>query len=153
MAVECRDGKKFSASEEIIVCAGSINIPKILLHSGIGDRKTLRDLGIESWIDNPEVGKNFNDHFDYRQLYRVEASGPRPKGSYIVAFERIDPDAIKAALHEDGVSDPSQHPILVNGRPHVETFIQAVPGIDFRTVRNPLLYGKTVFLRKLLVSY
>jgi choline dehydrogenase-like flavoprotein len=46
------------AMKEIILSAGSVGTPTILMHSGIGDRKALTALGIPSVLDLPSVGQN-----------------------------------------------------------------------------------------------
>ncbi|KAJ6495031.1 alcohol oxidase [Mycena sanguinolenta] len=50
------------ASKEIILSAGSIGTPQILLNSGVGDRTALQALGIPTVLDLPSVGKNASDH-------------------------------------------------------------------------------------------
>lgn len=52
---------KVYAKKEIILSAGVINSPKILLQSGIGPEEELRKHGIDYLLDLP-VGKNFHDH-------------------------------------------------------------------------------------------
>ncbi|PBK61223.1 pyranose dehydrogenase [Armillaria solidipes] len=47
---------------EIILSAGSIGSPHILLNSGIGDRSELTALGIQPVLHLPDVGKNLADH-------------------------------------------------------------------------------------------
>jgi len=49
-------------ADEIIVCAGTIASPHLLLHSGIGPADELRALGIPVVQDLPGVGKNLRDH-------------------------------------------------------------------------------------------
>lgn len=51
-----------AARREVIVSASSINSPKILLLSGIGDAAALRAQGIEVVADRPGVGANLQDH-------------------------------------------------------------------------------------------
>ena len=51
-----------TATKEVILSAGSIGTPHILLHSGIGDEKELNKLGITSVLHLPSVGKNLTDH-------------------------------------------------------------------------------------------
>ncbi|KAJ6505290.1 aryl-alcohol oxidase [Mycena sanguinolenta] len=51
-----------TAEKEVIVSAGSIGSPNILLHSGIGDSKALSKLGIKSVHNLPSVGQNLTDH-------------------------------------------------------------------------------------------
>ncbi|KAK0491668.1 GMC oxidoreductase-domain-containing protein [Armillaria novae-zelandiae] len=48
--------------KEIILSAGSVGTPHILLHSGIGDRTELAAVGIVSTLHLPDVGKNLSDH-------------------------------------------------------------------------------------------
>ncbi|KIK56494.1 hypothetical protein GYMLUDRAFT_174168 [Collybiopsis luxurians FD-317 M1] len=49
------------ASREIVMSAGSVNTPHILLNSGIGDNATLMSLNITTVHHLPEVGKNMSD--------------------------------------------------------------------------------------------
>jgi choline dehydrogenase len=51
-----------AASAEVIVCAGAIGSPQLLLLSGIGPAAQLRALGIDSVADLPGVGQNLHDH-------------------------------------------------------------------------------------------
>jgi choline dehydrogenase-like flavoprotein len=51
-----------SASKEIILSAGSIGTPQILMLSGIGDPKALNALGIEPAVNLSDVGQNLQDH-------------------------------------------------------------------------------------------
>ena len=50
------------ARKELILSAGTIGSPQILLNSGIGDRNELEGLGITTLHDLPAVGKNLTDH-------------------------------------------------------------------------------------------
>jgi choline dehydrogenase len=49
---------------EVVLTAGAINSPQLLLLSGIGPAAQLRDLGITVKYDLPGVGKRLNDHPD-----------------------------------------------------------------------------------------
>ncbi|KAJ6494043.1 pyranose dehydrogenase [Mycena vitilis] len=49
------------AEKEIILSAGAVGTPGVLLHSGIGDQATLNDLGIPTLLDLPSVGRNASD--------------------------------------------------------------------------------------------
>ncbi|KMZ64204.1 Glucose-methanol-choline (GMC) oxidoreductase family protein [Zostera marina] len=46
---------------EIIVCAGAIGSPQLLMLSGIGPKKQLEKLGINVILDQPIVGQNISD--------------------------------------------------------------------------------------------
>lgn len=61
-----RRGRAFhiAARREVILSAGAIASPQLLMLSGIGPAGHLRDLGINPVIDSPGVGGNFHDHCD-----------------------------------------------------------------------------------------
>jgi len=65
--------KRIFANKEIIVCAGAINSPQILMLSGIGDSKDLESLGIDIVYDIPEVGKNLQDHLEIYLQYKCKS--------------------------------------------------------------------------------
>jgi choline dehydrogenase len=50
------------AEREIIVSAGAINSPQLLMLSGIGPADELREVGVEVRHDLPGVGRNLQDH-------------------------------------------------------------------------------------------
>lgn len=51
-----------SAGSRVVLSAGAINSPKILMQSGIGPAAHLREVGVEVRHDLPGVGQNFQDH-------------------------------------------------------------------------------------------
>ncbi|MGH2872865.1 MAG: GMC family oxidoreductase [Solirubrobacteraceae bacterium] len=59
-----REGRIESARAacEVVVCAGAIGSPRLLLLSGIGPADELRALGIEVVADLSGVGRNLHDH-------------------------------------------------------------------------------------------
>ncbi len=63
------------ARREVILSAGAIESPKLLMLSGIGDGAALQALGIETQVHAPEVGKNLQDHFMIRFAYRTKPCG------------------------------------------------------------------------------
>ena len=56
--------EKIFAGKEIIVSCGSINSPKLLQLSGIGDAEELQQIGIQVIHNLPGVGKNLQDHLE-----------------------------------------------------------------------------------------
>jgi choline dehydrogenase-like flavoprotein len=50
------------ANREVILCAGTFHSPAILELSGIGSRDILTSRGIETILDNPNIGENLQDH-------------------------------------------------------------------------------------------
>ena len=54
--------KDVRADREVILTAGAIGSPKLLMLSGVGEATTLRSLGIDVVLDLPGVGGNLQDH-------------------------------------------------------------------------------------------
>jgi len=57
---------------EIVLAAGAIGSPHILMLSGIGPGEHLRQHGIDVVLDRPGVGGNLQDHLQLRLIYKVE---------------------------------------------------------------------------------
>ena len=54
--------RDFAADKEVILAAGAIGSPKLLMLSGVGEAKALRRLGIDVVENLPGVGENLQDH-------------------------------------------------------------------------------------------
>ena len=67
------------ADQEVIVCAGAVASPRLLLLSGIGPAAELEKLG-SMWSDLPGVGKNLHDHLLIGVVYEAKARS-RPSTS------------------------------------------------------------------------
>ena len=79
------------ARREVVLCAGALETPKLLMLSGVGPRATLTRLGIEVARDLPSVGENLQDHpnvtlffagkqavdVSYPQLYGFHRANPQ----------------------------------------------------------------------------
>ena len=59
------------AEREIIVCAGAIHSPHLLMHSGIGDAEQLKKHGLKIVHHLPGVGRNLKDHVAAPVQYRA----------------------------------------------------------------------------------
>jgi choline dehydrogenase len=68
------------ASGEVIVCAGAVGSPQLLMLSGIGPAPQLRGLGIDPVADIAGVGENLQDH----PIVMVSCASPSqlPRSSY-----------------------------------------------------------------------
>lgn len=66
--------KTLKARCEVILCAGAIGSPQILMLSGIGDADELKAHGIEVKVDLKGVGKNLQDHLQARPVFKTNLS-------------------------------------------------------------------------------
>lgn len=66
-----QDGQpqQVQARREVLLCAGAINSPQLLLLSGIGPAAHLHRLGIPVALDLPGVGQNLQDHLASGVIY------------------------------------------------------------------------------------
>jgi choline dehydrogenase-like flavoprotein len=70
--VEYREGGAMHtvrARREVILAAGALQSPQLLLLSGVGDGETLRAIGIPTVNHLPGVGRNLRDHVDFVIAY------------------------------------------------------------------------------------
>ncbi|KAI0033252.1 aryl-alcohol oxidase-like protein [Vararia minispora EC-137] len=72
VAFYSRSGFVVYARKEVILAAGAINTPQLLMLSGIGPSAELESLGITPVIDSPAVGQHMQDH----PLFAVVWSSP-----------------------------------------------------------------------------
>ena len=63
--------REVRARREVIVSAGTLHSPKLLLLSGIGPAQQLGQLGVPVLKDLPGVGENLRDHFTVRMVWRA----------------------------------------------------------------------------------
>jgi choline oxidase len=75
IAVETNRGR-ITARREIILCAGSINTPHLLMLSGLGPAQQLSQFGINIVQDLPGVGQNLVDHVAANIAYELKQETP-----------------------------------------------------------------------------
>ena len=98
--------RRLSAAREIILSAGSIHTPQLLMLSGVGEASELKKLGIAPVADLRGVGRNFQDH--------VHLSGVvcQYKGKF--PAHGVDSDAVEAELNvSTGVDGHGTDMVLV----------------------------------------
>jgi choline dehydrogenase len=67
--------KAAHARGEVLLAAGSLGSPHLLLLSGVGPQTHLANHGIDVVIDRPGVGENFHDHLQFPQRYAIDGRG------------------------------------------------------------------------------
>ena len=63
-----------NAAREVILSAGAIGSPQILMLSGVGDTGELGAVGITAQKHLPGVGKNLQDHLQARPIFKTDLS-------------------------------------------------------------------------------
>ncbi|KAF7368968.1 GMC oxidoreductase [Mycena venus] len=141
------------ATKEIILSAGTVGTPNILMHSGIGDPTVLKPLGIPTVLDLPSVGKGIQDQPFFQVAWSVNFTqtlesitqnmtrfdeafaewnrshtGPFVMSGHThIAWLRLDPDS---SIFEN-FTDPSAGP----DTPHIE--LGFAPGIGLVPLTSP----------------
>ncbi|MCZ8260823.1 MAG: GMC family oxidoreductase N-terminal domain-containing protein [Beijerinckiaceae bacterium] len=59
------------ARRSVVLAAGAVASPKLLMLSGIGGGEALRGFGLDIVADRPGVGRNLQDHLQIRPIYKV----------------------------------------------------------------------------------
>ena len=80
------------AAKEVVLCAGAVGSPHILMLSGIGPRHELEAAGVSCRLDAAEVGKHLKDHLQVGLFF------PAPGGGVSMMEMGISmgPDALRA---------------------------------------------------------
>ncbi len=109
------------ARKRVVLAAGAVASPKIMLLSGIGDAGKLASFGIAAKADRPGVGANLQDHLQLRPIYKVQ--GVRTLNmDYANLFKRAWM-GIEFALRRTGpmTMAPSQLGVFAKTSPRYET--------------------------------
>lgn len=88
-AVEFQDQEgsvhRVAAAREVILSAGPVNSPKLLMLSGVGPADYLRGIGVAVHHDLPGVGGNLLDHVRMPVLYESHRRSPANPANWIPA--------------------------------------------------------------------
>lgn len=112
VAYRTADGpEEVTSSVEVVVSAGAIGSPHLLLLSGVGDRAQLGDAGVECVVELPDVGRHLRDHLHTPLMFAADGIGETMTE---VALS-LGPDALRAPagpLPADPADDASLPPEL-----------------------------------------
>lgn len=88
---EGRGGRIEIAAAEVVVSAGAIHSPALLMRSGIGPADELRALGIDVVADRPGVGRGLQNHpqMHFAMTLKPDSRLPQKGQHYIVAAMRF----------------------------------------------------------------
>lgn len=68
---------------QVILCAGALITPQILMLSGIGPQEHLAQHSIPVILDSPQVGRGLSDHPQLVSLWMPSERGEYPSGSWM----------------------------------------------------------------------
>jgi choline dehydrogenase len=90
-------GSEVISAAEVVLCAGSVKSPHLLMLSGLGPAAALRSAGIAVVEDLPGVGQDWSDHPDVYVGFKAKDDVP------------FDPDTLtgQVALNLDSGADPA----------------------------------------------
>jgi choline dehydrogenase len=81
-----------TAGTEVVLCAGAIGSPHILLLSGVGARDELADVGVDCVVDLPDVGRHLKDHLHTPLMFPADDIGE----TMTEIAMSLGPDALRA---------------------------------------------------------
>jgi choline dehydrogenase len=90
--------RRVRADREIIVAAGALASPKLLMLSGIGPADELSRLGLPVVADHPEVGRNLQEHPHSMMSWHVDV----PTLNLDVGTSAVVRHGVEYALHRSG---------------------------------------------------
>ncbi len=135
-----RDGKDFTirARGEVILSAGAIGSPQILMMSGIGRADHLRSHGLDVVAESAGVGQNFHDHCDV-----VIAIADRSQSSYALTGSGL-PKLLTAPLAYLRKRGPLSSNMVEAGG-----FVRSRPDIDrpdLHFIFTPMIHNRADYL-------
>src|SRR5262249_2702177 len=87
--------ERVRAEREVLLSGGVFNSPQLLMLSGIGDAEHLREIGIETNVHLPGVGRNLQDHLSVDVHHRRRGRGPFHAE---MRLDRLAVDMVRAYL-------------------------------------------------------
>ncbi|MBN8293677.1 GMC family oxidoreductase [Rhodobacter sp. NTK016B] len=109
------EGTRDLFADRIVLAAGALETPRLLMLSGIGAKDDLQRLGIKTRIDAPEVGRNLQDHPLLRALNirpKRPLGPPVGNGGGTLTIWRSDPSLPQADLLAFPIQNASGGPDL-----------------------------------------
>src|ERR1700738_4575931 len=122
VGVEAQSGGKVFQIEadRVVLSAGAIRSPHLLMLSGIGPEDHLRQFGIPAVRHLPGVGQNLMNHLSAQTTFKVK------DGVSLVGHHR---DAIHFALHYTAAGSSAVNDMVLRSSPVVDPRQERVPGV------------------------
>jgi choline dehydrogenase-like flavoprotein len=95
--VETADGQTYSAPT-VVVAAGALESPAVLMRSGIGPAEHLRERGVPVLVDNPHVGQHLKDKMLLDDMI-ITDNNAQDFDSSLLIVNRVFEDGCSVQLH------------------------------------------------------
>ncbi|PYE17517.1 choline oxidase [Williamsia limnetica] len=142
------------ATAEVVLSAGAVDSPKLLMLSGIGPADHLQDIGIEVLVDSPGVGSHLQDHPE--GVISWEAKQPMTETSTqwweIGIFDTIDAGRDRPDLMMHYGSVPFDMHTVRQGYPTSENVFVLTPNVTHARSRGTIRLRSRDFRDKPLVD-
>jgi predicted dehydrogenase (TIGR03970 family) len=121
VGVEAESGGKVFhvAADRVVLSAGAIRSPHLLMLSGIGSEDHLRGFGIPVVYNLPGVGRNLRNHLSAQMTFKVK------DGISLEAHR----DAVHFALHYTAQGSSAVNDMVLRTSPVVDPRQERVPGV------------------------
>jgi len=111
-----------TARKEVIISAGAVGSPQLLLLSGIGPRHELGAVGVPCLVDSPHVGKHLKDHIQVPLFFpapgvgvSMAEVGRSADGAALAEWQTTGRGVLSSSLYDagawfsTGLGDPHSH--------------------------------------------
>lgn len=104
IGVETTSGTTYKATHEVLVSAGALNTPQILMSSGLGPAGQLSSHRIPLVKDIPGIGQNLRDHMFVPLIYKLDTPHSRSRRDFYASPDAMA-DALKTWREQSGTGD------------------------------------------------
>ena len=146
--VATREGRRVLRAPRIVLSAGAVGTPQLLLLSGVGEGAALRALGLPVVMDNPNVGRHLCDHQGLNYTWRMRVptynQALRPwwgKGWHGARWLLTGTGPLSKSINHGGGFFRTDPPPGAPGRdrPNMQLYMQAFSTLVPREGERPVL--------------
>lgn len=132
-----------TAAREVVVSAGAVNTPQVLMLSGIGPAHHLRAHGIEVVVDRPAVGADLSDHLSTAVIARTDRTDTMTSAESVPNLVRLLTRRRGPLTSPAAEAHAFLHTVEGRDRPDVELIFAPIPYVD-HSLEPPSEHGYTI---------
>jgi choline dehydrogenase len=127
----------YKARREVVLCAGAVGSPQMLMLSGVGDSEQLARCDIQTVVHSPSVGKNLQDHLISK--IKFQSRPIRTWNEVLNSTPRLALTAIGYALGKDGplAKGPAEAILFAKSSPNEHEADVQLSFVNFCTDERP----------------